>query len=98
MIVFTTALLLDFSDTFLAASSLVACPIIFFGLQPSIVGYFLRRLNYLERIFLLLSPLSLLVFLYSQNFVWFALGIAIIALFATWQVRIVKKGGNESED
>ncbi len=98
MIIFTPALLLDFSDPLLAATSLVACPIIFFGLQPSIVGYFLRRLNYLERIFLLLSPLSLLVFLYSQNFVWFALGIAIIALFATWQVRIIKKGGNESED
>ncbi len=90
MVVFSPAFLFDFSDPLFAITSLIACPLIFFGLQSLIVGYFSRKLNPLERVFLILSPAALMFYIYTANFIWFLTGLAILATFVVWQIRITR--------
>jgi len=91
IIIFSPAFMFDFSEPFFAITSLIACPIIFFGLQSSTVGYFTKRLNLVERAIILLSPIALLLHIYTTNFIWFAVGLAILATFVVWQRRITRR-------
>ncbi len=91
MIIFSPAFIFDFSEPFFAITSLIACPIIFFGLQSSTIGYFSKKLNPLERGFLILSPATLMLYIYSANFIWFLTGLAILAVFIFWQIRITRR-------
>jgi len=88
LIVFLPGFQFDFSNPLFAITSLIACPIIFMGLQAAFVGYFLKELNPVERLFVLVSSLLLLVYAYTQSFVWLILGLAGIALFMIWQLKI----------
>ncbi len=91
MIIFSPSLVLDFPEPLLAATSLIACPLIFLGLQASFVGYFTKRLNSVERTIILLSPIALMLHIYTANFVWFAVGLAILVVFILWQIRITRR-------
>jgi len=91
MIIFVPSLTFSFSEPFFAITSLIACPLIFLGLQPAIVGYFLKRLDLLERIFVMLSPAALMVYIYTTNFVWFIIGLVILTVFWLWQIRIMRE-------
>lgn len=91
IIIFSPAFMFDFSEPFFAITSLIACPIIFFGLQSSTVGYFTKRLNLVERAIILLSPTALMLHIYTANFVWFVVGLAILAVFIFWQTRITRR-------
>jgi TRAP transporter 4TM/12TM fusion protein len=90
MIVFVPGLTFDFSDPLFAVLSLIACLLIFIGLQPAIVGYFLRRLEVKERLAVAISPLAFMIFLYNHNPLWFAAGFAVLFAFVARQVRIRK--------
>ncbi|MBW1723233.1 MAG: TRAP transporter fused permease subunit [Deltaproteobacteria bacterium] len=87
LIVFVPGLTFNFQDPWFVVLSLTACPIIFLGLQQAIVGYFLRALDFKERIFIFLSPLFLMVYIYTHHVLWFAVGIAVMTFFVFWQVR-----------
>ena len=91
MIIFVPSLTFSFSEPFFAITSLIACPLIFIGLQPAIVGFFLKKLNPMERVFVMLSPAALMVYIYSTNFVWFLIGLAILGVFIMWQIRIRRR-------
>lgn len=90
MIIFVPSLTFNFSKPFLAITSLIACPLVFMGLQPAIVGYFSKRLDLIERIFIVLSPAALMVYIYTTNFMWFVIGIAILVVFVARQIRIMR--------
>jgi len=90
MIIFVPALTFDFSKPVFAAASLVSCVLIFVGLQPAIVGFFLTRLNAKERLFTVLSPAALMFFIYKTQFIWFLIGIVILAVFVAWQIRAAR--------
>ncbi len=91
LIIFSPSLVLDLSEPLFAATSLIACPLIFLGLQASFVGYFTKRLNPIERTIILLSPIALMLHIYTVNFVWFAVGLAILVVFLLWQIRIMRR-------
>lgn len=91
MIIFVPSLTFSFSEPFFAITSLIACPLVFIGLQPAIVGFFLKKLNLVERVFIILSPAALMVYIYSTNLVWFLIGLAILAVFIEWQIRITRR-------
>lgn len=93
MIIFVPSLMLDFSSSslFTSIAALIACPLIFLGLQASLVGYFAKRLNLLERMFIILSPAALVLHIYTANFVWFAVGLAILVVFILWQIGIMRR-------
>jgi TRAP transporter 4TM/12TM fusion protein len=88
MIVFVPALTFKFDNLLFSVLSLVACPLIFVGLQPAIVGYFLKRLHLYERLLLLISPAALVVFIYHRNLLWFAVGVTALIGFILWQLRL----------
>ena len=92
MIVFVPSLTFSFSEPFFAITSLIACPLIFMGLQPAIVGYFMKRLAIGERALIILSPAALMVYIYTTNFVWFSIGVIILAAFIGWQTRVMRRG------
>ena len=91
MIIFVPSLIFDFPEPLLAITSLIACPLIFIGLQPAIVGYFTKKLNLLERIFIALSSGAFILYIYNTNFTWFAIGLAILATFIVWQIRLTRR-------
>jgi len=88
MIVFVPALTFNFDDPLHAVLSLAACPLIFIGLQPAVVGYFLRHLSLRERLILLISPAALTAFIYVRNPLLFVVGLAALAGSALWQLRL----------
>ena len=90
MIVFVPGLTFSFSEPVFAVLSLIACPLIFIGLQPAIVGFFLKRLDLKERVVVFLSPVALLMFIYNRNSWWFVLGLGILCAFVMWQVKMRK--------
>jgi TRAP transporter 4TM/12TM fusion protein len=92
MIIFVPSLTFSFSEPFFAITSLIACPLIFIGLQPAIVGYFMKRLGIGERALIILSPAALMVYIYTAHFVWFSIGVLILAAFTAWQTRVVRRG------
>ena len=92
MIIFVPSLTFSFSEPFFAVTSLIACPLIFIGLQPAIVGYFMKRLGIGERVVIILSPAALMAYIYTAHFVWFGIGVIILAAFTAWQTRVVRRG------
>jgi TRAP transporter 4TM/12TM fusion protein len=90
MIVFVPGLTFNFSDPLFTVLSLIACVLIFIGLQPVIVGYFLSRLFFKERWALLISPLAFMIFLYHHNPLWFVVGFVVLFVFVVRQVKIRK--------
>ena len=90
MIVFVPGLTFSFTEPVFAVLSLIACPLIFIGLQPAIVGFFLKRLDLKERVVVFLSPVALLMFIYNRNSWWFVLGLGILCAFVMWQVKMRK--------
>ncbi|UCH08535.1 MAG: TRAP transporter fused permease subunit [Deltaproteobacteria bacterium] len=92
MIIFVPSLTFSFSEPFFAITSLIACPLIFIGLQPAIVGYFMKRLGIGERVVIILSPAALMAYIYTAHFVWFSIGVIILAAFTAWQTRVVRRG------
>lgn len=97
MIVFVPALTFNFSRPVFAAASLLSCVIIFVGLQPAIVGFFLTRLDVKQRIFTASASAALMVFIYKAQFIWFFIGLATLGLFVAWQVRAVKQQELQAE-
>ena len=94
MIIFVPGLTLNFSGPlFFTIIALIACPLVFIGLQSAIVGFSFKKLNLAERVFVILSPVALMVYIYSRNFVWFLAGIAILGVFIIWQMSIRRRGG-----
>lgn len=87
MMIFCPGLVFDFSDPLISVTTLLACPLIFLGLQAVIVGYFARELSLIERIILFMSPLLLLLHIYTHDFIWFGIGLVIIIIFTIWQVK-----------
>jgi len=92
MIVFVPSLTFSFSEPFFAVTSLIACPLVFMGLQPAIVGYFMKRLGIGERALIILSPAALMLYIYTTDFVWFIVGVIILAVFTVWQTMIMRRG------
>ena len=92
MIIFVPSLTFSFSEPFFAITSIIACPLIFIGLQPAIVGYFMKRLGIGERVVIILSPAALMAYIYTAHFVWFIIGVIILAAFTAWQTRVVRRG------
>jgi len=93
MIIFVPSLTFSSSEPFFTITSLIACPLIFLGLQPAIVGFFVTRLRMAERLFIVLSPAALMVFIYTTTFVWFLLGLVILAIFIVRQIRVMRREG-----
>lgn len=91
MIVFVPALTFDFSEPLFAVLSLLACVLIFIGLQPAIVGYFLKKMQGIERLFAALSAAAFMIFIYNRHFLWFAGGLMILSIFAVRQIWVLKK-------
>ena len=87
MIVFVPGLTFNFDNSLFAILSMLSCVFIFTGLQPAIVGYFLKPLNLSERIIAALSSVTLMVYIYSKNIIWFVSGVMILSLFTLWQIK-----------
>ncbi len=91
MIIFVPSLTFGSSTPLFAATSLIACPLIFLGLQPAIVGYFLKKLDLLQRIIMMLSPAALMLYIFTANLGWFVIGLAILVGFVVWQVSVTRR-------
>jgi len=87
MIVWLGALTWDFSAPFFAATGLIACIVTFIGLQASMVGYFLTKLNLIERFILGVSPVCLVVHLATSSIMWFVAGAGILVIMFLWERR-----------
>ena len=96
MIVFVPALTFNFSNPLFAVTSLLACVLIFIGLQPAIVGHFLKHLDLKERILAALSSTAMMIFIYNRHLIWFACGLIALAIFIAWQVWAMKKNARKT--
>jgi TRAP-type uncharacterized transport system fused permease subunit len=85
MIVWVEAFTWDFSAPFFAFVRLLSCFIIFVGVQAALVGYFLRRIDFKERVILGMSPLCLMIYLATRSIVWFVVGVGILAILFLWE-------------
>jgi hypothetical protein len=91
MIIFVPGLTFDFSEPLFAVLSLLACVLIFIGLQPAIVGYFLKRMHRIERLFAALSAAAFMLFIYDKHLIWFAGGLGMLSIFVVRQIWVLKK-------
>ena len=87
MIVWVGAFTWDFSVPSSAFISLVSCFVIFIGIQASLVGYFVRRIDYKERLLLGMSPICLMIYLATRSIMWFVVGIGILIILFLWERR-----------
>ncbi|MCJ7593988.1 MAG: TRAP transporter large permease subunit, partial [Desulfobacterales bacterium] len=78
MIVWCPSFLGDFSNPVVSVLSLLACILVFIGLQAGLVGYLITRLRVIERILLITGSLILMSYLYGKNVVWFVVGIGLL--------------------
>jgi len=87
MIVWVEALVWDFSAPFFAVVSLITCFVTFIGIQASLVGYFLRKINLKERLILGISPICLMIYLATRSIMWFVAGVGILVILFFWERR-----------
>jgi TRAP-type uncharacterized transport system fused permease subunit len=87
MIVWVEAFTWDFSVPSSAFITLMSCFIIFIGIQASLVGYFVKRIDYKERLILGMSPICLMIYLATRGIMWFVSGIGILIILFLWERR-----------
>jgi TRAP transporter 4TM/12TM fusion protein len=91
MIIWSPAFLGDFSNPLTSVVELLACILVFIGLQAGFVGFLLTRLNATERVIVLAGSVLLMAYLYTKN-LWLVIGGAgLLAL--SFLIQIVKKRG-----
>ena len=78
MIVWCPSFLGDFSNPVVSVLSLLACILVFIGLQAGLVGYLMTRLRVIERILMITGGLILMTYLYGKNVVWFVVGVGLL--------------------
>ena len=91
LIVFVPSLIFGFSQPVFAVLSLISCPLMLFGFQQSITGYFVKRLDWKERLIILISPVLFMIYIYLQDPLWFVSGFILMCLFIAWQLNLRKK-------
>ena len=85
MIIWSPAFLGDYSDPVFAIVGLLACALIFVGLQAAFVGYLLSDLNLLERVVFFAASGLLLCHIYTTKMSWLAGGVVLLALGFVYQ-------------
>lgn len=89
LIVYTPALVLNFSNPLVSVLGMIGSFAMLVGLTVGFVGFYLTELNLFERIVAFGFSGILFVYFsfYQQNAVLFALGIATLAALTVWQWR-----------
>lgn len=86
MIVWSPVFIGDFSHPLAAVAELVICILIFLWLQAGFVGYFMARLNILERILAIGGPFLLICYLHTHSMTWLGTGLVLVLLMTGWQI------------
>lgn len=87
LIIFVPSLTFNFENPVVSILSLIACPLIFLGLQAAIVGFYVRVLSHRERFFVVMSPIAFLIYVYTKNSIWFVSGLTVLVIFTLLQVK-----------
>lgn len=89
MIIWSPAFLGDYSNPLTSVVELLACILVFIGLQAGFVGYLLTKLNAGERVLMLAGPVLLMTYLYTRDISWIIVGSGLLAVGFVCQ--IIKK-------
>lgn len=80
MILWCPVLMGDYSNPGVSIVDLLACILVLIGLQAGIVGYFLTKLNPMERLIVVAGSLILMTYVYANDILWLAIGAGLLGV------------------
>ena len=91
MFIFVPVLLLQPQEPLRAVVGIIACIVILLVIQIGFVGFFRARCSVVERVSAFISALCLFIYVFTQDYKLFAVGIVIFILLAIVQILKPRK-------
>ncbi|MBA7517271.1 hypothetical protein ES705_09324 [subsurface metagenome] len=86
MILWCPVMMGDYSNPMVSIVDLLTCILVLIGLQAGIVGYFLTKLNPMERLLVVAGSFSLMIYVYTNGILWLAIGTGLLVVMFFWQL------------